>query len=718
MLYLASSGFIHLDTRTFTKLSKFSKRITGLTHAQNLAARGMTAPARLLLVGLLCFTTVWLEAQTDDPVTAELLENFFRDNETASESDALQYLENLENWRNRPLNLNTISRDDLLALHLLNNLQIESFLTYRTQFGPFLNEYELQAIPGWEISDIRRMLNFTRIRSGLDARNTNLIEGLYKGDNEALLRWGAPQPPNYPSSNVEGRPYNLALRYRHTYDNRLRFGFTAENDPGEALFYGSNRQGFDFYSAHLFLQNLNGTVKTIALGDYSARFGQGVLLQTGFAPGKSAETVSVTRGGRKLNAYGAFGEAFFFRGAATTIAINKNVEVTALYSNRRRDGNVVIPDSIDLESSEIEFSSLQTSGLHRTPGEIEDEKALQEQVAGISTAFNWKNGQITANGLYIQYDKPWAPSPAAYRLFVFKGRTLTGASLDYNWRFRNFLLFGETARSDNGGIAAVNGLLLSPDQHITLTAVHRSLGKDYQSVYGAPFAEVTGASNERGLYLGADIRYVRRWQLNVYADMWQHPWLRFGVSAPSRGREFLARLIWTKSRTFSAYALWQAETKERDSDVEGIFGLLENRRERLRLHAAYKVTPGVEFRSRIEWTTFTVQDGPRNNGFIAYQEAAIKPLSFPVTATVRYAVYDTDNFDTRVFAFETDLFSAISIPALSGRGSRAYLNLSWRVNKWLRLEGRAERTNQLQAVTTSGVTGKRLFWKLQMRIRW
>jgi hypothetical protein len=672
---------------------------------------------RFLLAGLFCLILHGLSAQTDDPVTAELLENFFRDNETASESDAQQFLENLETWRNRPMDLNTISREDLVSMHLLNSLQVENFLSYRAQMGPFLNEYELQAVPGWELSDIRRMLNYTKVRSGLDQRNTQLWKGIYEGDNELLLRVGSIRSGFFPA-DAEGDPYNRGIRYRHTYDNRLRFGFTAESDAGEAIFRGSNRNGFDFYSAHLFVQNLNATVKTVALGDYSARFGQGVLLQTGFWPGKSAETVSVTRGGRKINAYGAFGEAFFFRGAATTLAFGEHVEITALYSNRRRDGNIVAPDTIDLESPEIEFSSLQTSGLHRSRGEIADEKALQEQVGGLSTEFKWKNGQITANGLYITYDKPWTPQPAPYRKYIFQGQSLAAASLDYNWRYRNWLLFGETARSDNGGMAAVNGLLVSPDQHITLTAMHRALGKDYQSIYGSPFAEVSRASNEQGMYLGADIRYIRRWQINLYADVWKHPWLRFGVGSPSRGREFLARVIWTKSKTFSAYALWQAEIKERDSDVEGITGLLENRRDRFRLHASYKVGPGVEFRSRIEWTVFSVQNGTTTNGFIAYQEAAIKPLSFPVTATARYAVFDTDGFDTRVYAFETDLFSAVSIPALSGRGSRAYLNLSWRVNKWLRLEGRVEQTNQLRAVTSTGDTGREIFWKFQVRMRW
>jgi hypothetical protein len=670
-------------------------------------------------VGILIFLLLpaCLLAQTDDPFIGELLENFFRDNEQASESDAQLFLENLEIYRSRPLDLNRATRADLLDLRLLNEIQVDNFITYRDKFGPLLNEYELQAVPDWDLADIRRMLRFARVGTGLDTRNVQIFRGFYEGSNEILFRWGQPVPPNYFGS-VEGGPNSLALRYRHSFDNRLRFGFTAEKDPGEAFFKGSNRHGFDFYSAHIFAYNVNRTVRAVALGDYSARFGQGLLLQTGFSPGKSAETTSVMRGGRKINGYSAFGETFFYRGAAATIGLGKNLEITALYSNRRRDGNVIMPDTVDMEFQEIIFSSLQTSGYHRSPAEIADEKALREQAAGFSATYLWKSGQISFNGLHLLYDKPWNPSSSTYNQFAFRGKTLTGFSLDYNWRWRNFLLFGETARSDNGAVAALNGLLLAPDRHVTLTALHRSFAKDYQSVYALPFAETANAANEQGFYLGADIRYTRRWQINVYADVWRHPWLRFGASGPSQGREFLARVLWTKSRIFSAYALWQSEVKERDSDVEGVFGLLENRRDRLRLHAVYRTHPSVELRSRIEWTTFHVQNIARTRGFVAYQEAVVRAMGFPVWGTARYAVFDTDNFDTRVFAFENDLFSAISIPAFSGRGTRFYLNLHWQATKWLRLEGRFEQTDQTRAVTDSGLTGRERFWKLQARLQW
>jgi hypothetical protein len=674
------------------------------------------------LIVALFFAPLQISAQNDDASTSELLENFFRDNESASESDAQQFLENLDMLRDRQLDLNRASREDILAMHLLNEVQIENLLAYRTQFGPFLNEYELQAVPSLELQDIRRILPYTKIRSGLDTRNVNLWNGFYQGENETLLRWGYPDPPNYSvfgkSRPVEGGPYALAIRYRHTFDSRLRFGFTAESDPGEAIFNKSNPRGFDFYSAHLFIQNLNPVVKAIALGDYSARFGQGLLLQTGFSPGKSAETVSVARGGRKLNAYGAFGETFFFRGAATTLSLSKKVEITALYSSRLRDGNVQRPDTTDQEAADILFTSLQASGYHRDSNEIADEKSLHEQVGGLSATYQWRNGQISANSLYIAYDKPWNPTPAAYRQFTFRGQNIASTSIDYNWRWHNFFLFGETARSDNGGVASVNGLLLSAHRNVTLTAVQRTLSKDYQSIYAAPFAETSGANNEKGFYLGADIRWIRRWQLNLYADTWRHPWLRFGVSAPSRGREFLARIQWQKSKTFSAYVLWKSETKEQDSNIEGLSGLVENRVDRFRLHAISKVNRSIELRSRVEWTRFQVAKRNPSRGYMAYQEAVVKILRSPISGAFRYTIFDTEDYDTRVYTYENDLFAAVSIPAFAGRGTRYYFNFQWNVNRWLRLEGRMEQTNTLQAVTDSGTTGKERVWKVQARLKW
>lgn len=680
----------------------------------------------LLTTGLLCVfnaSTVSApkaSAQVEQLPVHEVLENHVVDADLPAESDAQTLLEDVEHFQNSPLNINTVSQSELLALRLFDVLKIEQLIRYRETFGPLLANEELQAVPGWEISDVRKLLHIARVQGpGLDNRVTPWRRGFREGDNDLVLRWGRSYPPLFPTGS-EGGPNALAIRFSHQFDRRLRFGFTAENDPGEAFFSKSNPHGFDFYSIHLGGQNPNRWITTFALGDFSSRFGQGLLLQTGFAPGKSAETMSLVRGGRKISSYNAFGEVYFLRGGAITLRMSKHWELTAMVSKRRRDANLIVLNDtlLGLDRPELAFSALQTAGLHRTPSETADEKALKESMGGLSVSRIWNRAQVSVNTLYLMYDKPWQTSTDAYRQFIFSGRQLWGLSVDYQWSVRNLFLFGEASRSDNGAVASVNGLLLSVDRRLNLAMYNRLLPRHYQAIYAAPVAEINGAANENGVYLGGDLRFARSWVINAYADFWRHPWLRYGVSSPSGGYEYLVRIQWLKGKTFSTYLLWQFEQKQLDGNDAGVKSLIENNKERVRLHAVYRVSRAVEFRSRVEWTWYQSGHLAAARGFLAYQEAVVKPLGSPLSGTVRFCVFDTENFDTRVFAYENDLFSAVSIPAFFGQGSRYFLNLSWRANKWLRIEARFEETLQRKVVTDNGKMGAARYWKVQARVRW
>lgn len=633
-------------------------------------------------------------AQNEETSAAEILENYIRESAQPAESNIQEFVEYLERLQNKPLDLNRAGRDELIDLHLLNEMQVENLLQYRSAYGPLLSEHELQAVPGWEISDIRRILPFVKVSGDVDQRFTPVLHGFWQGKNQLLMRWGQSDPVNFPG-NSEGGPSALAFRYQHNFDNRLRFGITAEKDPGEAFFAKSNRQGFDFYSAHLYVSRANNWLQALALGDFTARFGQGLLLQNGFALGKTAETSAIIRSGVKIKPYASFGEAFFLRGGAASARLGRHWDVTVLYANRKRDANTqTVVDASGFESpEELLFTTLQSSGLHRTPSEIADEKAIREEVGGLSIAYQFREGHVAVNGLNIRYDRPRLAGDEPYNRFDFSGRQLTGASIDYSWHRRNFYFFGETAGSDNKAIATLNGLLVGADRRVTLSILHRYLPADYQSIHAAPFAETSGAANEHGLYLGADIRPSRPWQINAYADVWRNPWLSFRADAPSFGREYLARIMWTKRKVMSAYLYWKWETKA--LNTAGWEGLAEQHTTRFRIHAQYRVSPAVELRSRAEWAFFRVEDQARSQGFMVYQEAVYRQLGFPLSAVFRFGIFDTDNFETRVFAYENDIFSAYSVPSFSGRGTRWYLNLNWRVANGLRLEARYDETRKL-----------------------
>jgi hypothetical protein len=53
-----------------------------------------------------------------------------------------------------------------------------------------------------------------------------------------------------------GSPFRLYTRYRFRYRQNISLGFTAEKDEGEEFFQGIAEEGFDFYSAHLFVRDL------------------------------------------------------------------------------------------------------------------------------------------------------------------------------------------------------------------------------------------------------------------------------------------------------------------------------------------------------------------------------------------------------------------------------------------------------------------------------
>jgi len=50
---------------------------------------------------------------------------------------------------------------------------------------------------------------------------------------------------------------------------------------------------------------------------------------------------------------------------------------------------------------------------------------------------------------------------------------------------------------------------------------------------------------------------------------------------------------------------------------------------------------------------------------------------------LRFAVFDTDTYNARIYAYESDMLYNFSIPAYYSQGTRFYLNLKYSVTKYL-----------------------------------
>jgi hypothetical protein len=225
----------------------------------------------------------------------------------------------------------------LQSLQLLSDAQILNFLEYRRRLGPLIALYELQAIPSFDLSTVRRIQAFVTLRSDMDDYQIPLGDLIREGKNELYLRWNRILESQKGFSQIdeqtlrpvyEGDPNQLYLRYKHSYSNRFSFGMTAEKDRGEAFFRGSNPKGFDYYSAHLYLRNYRKWLKTVAIGDYNISFGQGLILYSGFGYGKSSVATTLKRTSRTISPYTSVNEVNFMRGAALTLAPTDQLEVS------------------------------------------------------------------------------------------------------------------------------------------------------------------------------------------------------------------------------------------------------------------------------------------------------------------------------------------------------------------------------------------------------
>ena len=650
---------------------------------------------------VLCLFPYWITAQvaTDIPTEIQaIIEDFVSDQEDAT-FDFNTLLENLEIFLEQPIDLNEADESLLRELHLLTDRQIDELLKYRRTAGKFIALYELQAIPGFDLNAVRRILPFVTIKGDTFDYNLSVLKMMRDGDNLLYLKWNtileeqkgyAPRAPGEEDENrYLGDKNQYYVRYKHAYGYKLSYGFTAEKDRGEEFFTGSNKKGFDFYSAHFYLRDYSRLIKAIAIGDYGVSLGQGLIIYSGYSSGKSMFVTNIRRGGRVLRPYSSVNESAYFRGAAATLGVVKNLAITTFASYRNRDANFI--ESSDTLATEEAFSAINLTGFHRTESELKNRNSAQQTSFGGSIKWKGKAGRhIALNTVYHRFSHPLNRKIKPYNQFSFNGQELLDVSLDYAFLLRNLSFFGETAMSDNGAIATVNGLQLGLNRNVDFAILHRFFPRDYQALNASPFSETRGAANESGIYLGMEVRATRHIKVAAYYDLWRHPWLRYNAAAPSRGREYRARITYHKKRTYECYLEFKNEVKQinQKNELFKTNALVDKHTFQGRLHFAFKLTKELELRSRIDAGFADVGTEKRKKGAVVYQDILYKPLEFPLSITARFALFDTDGFDTRYYSYENDLLYTFSIPAYYNVGSRAYINLRYRGIRHLVLEGR------------------------------
>ena len=606
-----------------------------------------------------------------------------------------------------PLDLNSATRDELETTYLLTERQLSSLATYRAEFGDFLSIYELQAVPDFDLPTIRRLLPFVTVPGTpglfgalpnptdnyLIVRYEQILEQ-QKGFSEAVPDKNGALPTRY-----LGNSEQLYARYRYSRPRAFSIGLTMEKDPGERIVWqpSARHYGADYSSFHAQVQN-RGRWRNILVGDYQLQVGQGLVLSAGFVLGKSAETVqTVRRSTLGARPYTSLTEYGYFRGATATYALHRTLDLTLLASRNHRDANMVEGNP----GEGMIATSLQTSGLHRTQSEIDDQGSLLETNLGVHLLYhNRRQVQLGLTILQTTFDTFFRKHNLPYNKYEFTGKqnVVIGVHSGYIWR--NWNLFTEVARSsgsvtNSGGIGVVGGALASLTKKLDLALVARHYDRNFHSFYSNGFSEGTRTINETGAYLGLKYTVYRKLTLGGFVDYYNFPWLKYLVDTPSHGFDYLLQAHYTPNRKTTFYAVYHEEHKQKNLTIGKVKDIVGTTRRSYALNAEYVLVRGLSMRSRVQWGGFAYVGQSTSRGFVLVQDATLDYRRLSLSG--RVALFGTDDYDSRQYVYERDVLYAFSFPAYFNRGVRHYLlaqyNLSRHLDVWVRW-ARTDLTNQ------------------------
>ncbi|MEO5931203.1 MAG: hypothetical protein ABIR47_14820 [Candidatus Kapaibacterium sp.] len=636
-------------------------------------------------------------------------------------SDDSELLDELEGYRRNPIDLYTTTAHALARLPGISIRDAAAILAFIDRTSP----------SGWSDFDTlsiisKRQLLILRDYGSLDRPDirppqrglsveirTRVMEDLQprRGYHDPLYRIAPRRDPVTGDSlgldtisvghTYLGGPQGVMSRVLISYGD-ISGGITFEKDPGEPLLF-SDTAGYSygryeyadprtptsehisrfggFLSAHA---SIHLKPVTLFAGDFSAEFGEGLVLGGASGGSKGGDvTSSPYRAARGITSYKSAGEIAFYRGGAVVLNegawLPAGMSASIFGSVRSLDASIDSTVSDGGESSSF-ISSFREDGYHRSRSEIRHDGNAREIVLGAHLQERFDRGRIGVTAYSSRYNRPVRGSQP----YDFAGDHSFMAGINGNYSIGPATVFGEIARSATGAVGGIGGAIakLSGSE---ICIVARHLPADFYTPHGSGFGESPNRQhNEEGIYIGARAPLIPKATLSAYLDLYRSPERSFSVPFPRAGIDGYMELGYHPGRNLELTARLHRETK---GDAVTLADSLGRDRRRLidrtvtagRLEAEYSMANGsIRLRGRIE-RRFVDYDGarPSANGIITFADIRLRPrpgLSFGM----RLALFATDNFDAAAYGFEQDLPGRLTDIALSGEGRRFYLFASWR----------------------------------------
>jgi hypothetical protein len=580
------------------------------------------------------------------------------------------------------INLNDLSAEMALNVLHLSDYQYYQLLSYLSEYGELVSVWELNAVEGFSYEDVRHLSPLVTVEN-VRSRNGFFKNFFRRSKSSLLYRYGQvlEKPVGYDKSLEKyylGSPMRMAFKYQFNSQGKFQLAFSGEKDVGEQFFKGAQKYGFDFYSGYVCLKDI-GVLKKAVLGDFRLDFGQG-LVGSSLMSGKGGGVGAVRHFAGMIKPVAPLNEGSALRGAAVTVG-NYHYTGTVFAGFRNYDGNLLVG-----EDSTLSFTgSLTNSGYHRTEAEQQKSDNLRSWVFGADFLYRHRVFRIGARTVYTLFNRQALPSDKPYQQYNFSGKGMLNVGIDYQLIIKKMVLFGELAVSGNGGWVLKQGALFSLSPGASFAVLAHYSDKKYIALQCS-----SSSKGEWGIYLTSQLVLNAKMGLDFYYDYSRFTWLQYRVDAPSKAMQAGVSMNISVNRHSKLALKYQYKMKHRNSSGDAwVKEVVPFHTSKLRLIWDCQPVDLLKLKTEVDYVINHSRPlAYQHDGFLVYQDVGLDWNKIGLSFHVRLALFDTDTYEERLYAYENDLYQSFTVNSHYDRGWRTFLLVSYKYrwfHVWLKL---------------------------------
>ncbi len=600
------------------------------------------------------FTTQHLISQIDTSSVADDDETINSIVDNGAEEENNQYLiEDLEFYREHPINLSTAGYAELIALPFISpNIAVKILLLRDTV--EIISFDQLRAIPELSEDLVKKISMFAVLERGIALRAFKEFAP-HKFQFRSRLEKRVQELKGFQTQKFLGNRNYLYQRMK-IFSSHYEIGVLSEKDAGE-------RTGDGFVIGSVSIKDF-GALRQFNIGTYSLSFGEALAVGKNLAAARGFDAVGqIKKRGSMLRPSLSTDEFRYFQGVAAELQ-HENISFIPYYSNRNLTGA--------FDSAAKSVSSFYTSGLFRTEKDLLRRNTTAEKFYGSAVIFSSEErNSIGINYSNVKYDHFLKPALLDFENKKNRQIINSWGALNFSW----LSVFGEAATNDANRFSKILGAAMNLSKILSFAFHHRNYTQGFVSPFSNPISIRSKISDgETGNYFGIEVKPERNIFLSGYLDVYSlHGKNEFGA----KGTEELLYSKISLTRKFSIELQLKVRNKSQIEIRE-----LDDERIQKNFRFAYKYKPAnfLSFSQRFE--VVRVNYKPSNyseQGFLTFAEILSRHPSQSYFFKARLAMFNTTSYDSRLYQYESDVAGNYSNPPMYGKGARWYLVTGYEV---------------------------------------